>query len=99
MKRNRKKGVSKLDKLLEIPDELISNEPKITIVAFNKCLIENYKSILEYQEFYIRLSTYIGIININGFNMQLNEMTNEDLLIEGKIESIDFESTIENREE
>lgn len=99
MKRNKKKGISKLDKLLEIPDELISNEPKITIVAFNKCLIENYKAILEYQEFYIRLSTYIGIININGFNMQLNEMTNEDLLIEGKIESIDFESTMEDREE
>ena len=94
MKRNKKKGVSKLDRLLELPDE-----PKITIMAFNKCLIENYKSILEYQEFYIRLSTYIGIININGFNMQLNEMTNDDLLIEGKIESIDFESTIENKEE
>ena len=31
--------------------------------------------------------------------MQLNEMTNDDLLIEGKIESIDFESTIENKEE
>ena len=99
MKRNKKKGVSKLDRLLELPDELISNEPKITIMALNKCLIENYKSILEYQEFYIRLSTYIGIININGFNMQLNEMTNDDLLIEGKIESIDFESTIENKEE
>ena len=99
MKRNKKKSVSKLDKLLELPDELISNEPKITIISFNKCLIENYKSILEYQEFYIRLSTYIGIININGFNMKLNEMTNDDLLIEGKIESIDFESTIENKEE
>ena len=99
MRKNRKKGASKLDRLLELPDELVSNEPKITIVASNKCLIENYKSILEYQEFYIRLSTYIGIININGFNMQLNEMTNDDLLIEGKIESIDFESTIENEEE
>lgn len=99
MKRNKKRSVSKLDKFLELPDELISNEPKITIISFNKCLIENYKSILEYQEFYIRLSTYIGIININGFNMKLNEMTNDDLLIEGKIESIDFESTVENEGE
>ena len=40
MKRNRKKGISKLNKLLEMPDELVSNEPKITIIAFNKCLIE-----------------------------------------------------------
>ena len=47
MRKNRKKGASKLDRLLELPDELVSNEPKITIVAFNKCLRGTYKSILE----------------------------------------------------
>ena len=55
-------------------------------------LIENYKSILEYQEFYIRISTYIGIININGYELNLNEMTTDDLLITGKIDGIDFET-------
>ncbi len=98
MKRGKKK-VGRLDKLLEIPEEIVSNEPKITIISFNKCLIENYKAILEYQEFFIRISCYIGIININGFNLQLNEMTNDDLLIEGNIDSIDFESTVDNGEE
>ena len=55
-------------------------------------LIENYKGVLEYQEFYIRISTHIGIININGFNLGLNEMSSEDIMITGRIESIDFES-------
>jgi len=61
-------------------------------------LIENYKNILEYQEFYIRVNTYIGIININGFNLKLEEMTSDDLKIEGKIEGIDFENTIDEEE-
>ena len=58
-------------------------------------LIENYKVILEYQDFYIRINTYIGIININGFNLKLSEMTSDDIMISGDIDSIDFEKTEE----
>ena len=61
-------------------------------------VIENYKGILEYQDFYIRINTHIGIININGFDLDLNEMTSDDLLIKGKIESIDFEKKVDERE-
>ena len=82
----------KLDDILEIPVELSTNNPKVTIVGFEKVLIENYKGILEYQEYFIRLDTYIGIINVNGFNLKLEEMTTDDLLVTGKIDSIDFES-------
>lgn len=84
---------SRLERALEIPKEISSNEPKITIVGFNEMLIENYKGILEYQEFYIRINTYLGIININGFNLNLTEMTSDDIMITGKIETVDFEST------
>ena len=91
MRKNKNKQ-NKLDRLLEIPVEISSEEPKITIVGFNEILIENYKTILEYQEFYIRISTYKGIININGFNLSLNEMRTDDILVKGKIESVDFEA-------
>lgn len=88
----------KLDEILEIPVELSTNNPKITIIGFERVLIENYKGILEYQEYFIRLNTYIGIININGFNLNLEEMTSDDLLVTGKIESIDFEDLSEEDE-
>ena len=89
----------KLDEILEIPVELSTDNPKITIVGFERVLIENYRGILEYQEYFVRLNTYIGIININGFNLQLEEMTTDDLLVTGKIDSIDFESTTEEEGE
>lgn len=94
--RSRKKSPkepSKINKLLEIPQEVSSNIPKLTVVGFERILIENYKAILEYQDFYIRISTYVGILNINGYELSLQEMTTDDLLITGKIEGIDFEST------
>ena len=83
----------KLDEILEIPVELSTNNPKITIVGFERLLIENYKGILEHQDYFVRVNTYIGIININGFNLQLEEMTSDDLLVIGKIENVDFEDT------
>ncbi len=94
-KNNKKSKLSRLDKVLEMPKEISSNEPKITILGFNQMLIENYKGILEYQEFFIRVNTYMGILNINGFNLNLSEMTTDDILITGKIESLDFESMID----
>ncbi len=89
-KRRRQKQ-TRLERVLEIPKEISSSEPKITIIGFNEMLIENYKGILEYQEFYIRISTHIGILNINGFNLNLTEMTSDDIFITGKIETVDFE--------
>lgn len=83
---------SKISRILEIPPEISTNLPKVTVIGFKKMLIENYKGILEYQDFYIRISTYVGILNINGYELYLEEMTTDDLLVTGKIESIDFET-------
>ena len=90
MKESRKN--KRITDILEMPKEIVSNIPKITILGFNEMLIENYKGILEYEAFYIKINTYIGVINVNGFNLKLNQMTEEDILIKGKIDSIDFEN-------
>jgi len=95
MKRNQKRKENRFESLLELPKEITTNQPKITIVGFEEMLIENYKGILEYEEFYIKLATYIGIININGFNLKLNQMKEDTILVTGKIDSIDLENDIE----
>ena len=93
MKNKKIKKERRIDKILEIPKEISTDEPKITNLGFSKVLIENYKMIMEYQDFFIRIATILGIININGFNLNLSEMTSNELLITGKIDSIDLEGT------
>ena len=85
---------SRVSKFLEIPREVISNIPKITITGFDEVFIENFKGILEYEDFFARISTEIGNININGFNLKLDQMTDNDILVSGKIENIDFEKKV-----
>ena len=81
----------RLDKILEIPEEVYTNVPKITITGFSESILENYKGILEYEEFFASISTHIGIVNINGYNLNLEKMTNDDIKITGKIESIELD--------
>lgn len=91
---NREKE-GKIKQFLEIPKEVISKAPKITILGFQEMLIENYKGILEYEDFYIRINTSMGTININGFQLNLNQMTEDDIMVTGKIQSIDIEDVLE----
>lgn len=84
--------ISKINDFLEIPREVSGKFPKITITGFDEMMIENFKGIIEYEDFFARINTHIGIININGFNLKLNQMTEDDILVSGRIESVDFEA-------
>ena len=77
--------------MLEIPKEVYSDVPKITITGFDEMIIENFKGILEYEDYFVRINTYIGIINVNGFELKLENMSNDDIKVIGKIESFDIE--------
>ena len=86
-----RKFVRKATEFLELPREVVSNVPKITLTGFDELIIENFKGILEYEDFFVRIETYIGRVNINGFNLKLNQINEEDILVSGYIENISFE--------
>ena len=39
----------RLENILELPQEVYSDIPKLTITGFNELILENYKGILEYE--------------------------------------------------
>lgn len=82
--------------ILEIPKEIYTNIPNFIITGFEDMIIENYKGILEYEDYFVRVNTYIGIVNIHGINLKLEKMTEDNLKITGKIESIELERTMDS---
>lgn len=90
--------IRKIDNILEIPREISTEIPKLTLIGFEQLLIENFKGILEYEEYFVKISTTVGNININGFNLSLNQMTEDDIMINGKIDSVDFENEVDEGE-
>ena len=93
MRKNKlKKTNERINNFLEMPREISANEPKLTVQGFKELLIENFKGILEYEDFFVRINTSIGTININGFNLNLKQITDEDIMISGKIDNIELEA-------
>ena len=90
MKRNRQIK-NKIENFLEFPKEIVSEAPRITIVEFNHMIVENFKAIIEYDENYIRLSTTMGNIIIEGLHLNLNQMTSDDMEVTGKIIHLELE--------
>ena len=52
--RLKRTSINKINQFLEMPEELTTNKPKLTILGFDQLVIENYKSegITCYLEFY-----------------------------------------------
>lgn len=84
----RKKVREKLRNVMEIPRELLKNYSRITAIGNEDVWIENYKSILEYDDNLIRLGNNIRIY---GQGLKVEEITADDILIIGKISNIEFE--------
>ena len=90
----KKNAYERIGELLELPKEVVSNEPKLTIIGFNELVIENYKGILDYEDTFIRINTHIGSVGINGVNLNLKQITEEIILITGTIENIELEKNM-----
>ena len=91
----KKSRFRKINRILEMPAEIYSENFKITIIGFDEIIIENFKGILEYEENYVKIKTFLGIINISGYELNLENLTNDDIKVKGKIESIEFDKMME----
>ncbi len=80
----------KVTEILELPKEVILDLPKITLVGAGNLILENYKGIIEYSEERVRINTSIGIVKITGSRLVIKEITSEDIMVDGDIESFEF---------
>lgn len=80
----------KVSEFLALPKELTLDLSKITITGNRELFIENYKGIIEYEENRIRIKTKEGVVKLEGNNMSIKEITSDDIIIYGVIDSIQF---------
>jgi sporulation protein YqfC len=82
----------KFIELLELPKELVLNTPRLTMVGNSDLMVENHKGIVEFGDKGVKIITGTGIIKITGFGLLIKEITSEDIIISGSIDSIEFSS-------
>lgn len=82
----------KLSDVMNIPDELITDSPKIEFESNRRVWIENYRGIIEYTDELVRVNTADFIIIIAGSEFTIFSVTLDDLCIDGNITSVEFKS-------
>jgi len=80
----------KISTILSIPQEIISDVPRIVFDSNTKVYIENFKGISEYGTDSIKINAGRYIISLTGENMEIKSMTTEEAVIEGYFKSVDF---------
>jgi len=81
----------KLANLLEIPDDIVLDLPRITLLGNMQMLIENHKGIVEYTGERVRVRLNREELLISGKGLALGNLQAEELIIEGEITGLSFE--------
>lgn len=80
----------RFSEFLELPLEVISPSTKITTIENKNILIEGYKKIIDYYDDYIKIKTNSMDVVIDGSNLDIKEITDTELVIEGNIYSLNY---------
>lgn len=75
---------------LNLPKDAVLDIPTITIIGNDEINIENHKGIVEYSRELLRINSKLGIVKVVGENLFIKEISQEELLLTGKIHSIEF---------
>lgn len=91
MKEKTKNFRKRLTNALEMPEEVVLKTVKTTVMGTESITIENYGGILEYESDLIKIKTKDGIITVTGKEMTIGTVTDADIYISGKINSVRWE--------
>ncbi|MDF2502056.1 MAG: sporulation protein YqfC [Anaerosporomusa subterranea] len=86
-----KKGrMQRLAGLLELPQDIVLDLPRMTMLGNIQMLVENHKGIIEYTPELVRIRLKQGELVINGSDLVLGNLQAEQILVEGTMSEIRF---------
>jgi len=75
---------------LELPGEIIPGMGSVNIVGGRRALVEGYRGILEYSDERVVLSLKRGKLSLNGAGLRLEAMKAGELLVSGRIQTVEW---------
>ena len=90
IREKREKMVDRIADFLEMPEELVGDNTKITLVDNKYLYLEGKNQIIDYYDHYIKIKTKKVILTLDGKNMEIKEMNDNELVIEGILLNISY---------
>lgn len=84
----RKHIQERLVQALELPDDVVYDLPKITLIGDLQFYIENHRGIIAYSPATVRIAVSIGEVEVKGEQLTIRTISRDELYLEGKIQAI-----------
>ncbi|AZB43672.1 sporulation protein YqfC [Bacillus sp. FJAT-42376] len=79
-----------ITKTIELPPDVMMDLPRITMVGQIHIYIENHRGLLTFSDQEIRLLLKQGQLLIKGHNFVIRTILPEEIMLEGKIEQVQY---------
>ena len=83
--------MERLSKRFSLPADVFTSACVLTVTGQYSILIENYRGIIEYTERKIRIQTKQCVLAVTGNGLRIAFFTEEEMQIEGRIDSIEYQ--------
>lgn len=80
----------KFAKILDIPNDVVFDLPKITLIGNVQMYIENHKGIIEYLPSVIKVAVNTGEVEVTGEDLTVRNISREEIHLDGLIISINY---------
>lgn len=77
--------------MLDIPQDIILDLPRVTMLGNKQLLIENHKGIIEYTPSLLRIKLNQGELIVMGKELMLGNLQIEQILVEGTVREIKYD--------
>lgn len=74
--------------MLEMPNDVILDMPKIILIGNIQLYIENHRGIVSFHREKVVIAVGIGKVEITGADMVIRGIFTDEIMLEGKIDSI-----------
>ena len=92
MERNRrdKDVLSTVAELFDLPADVVAGLPRLEMVGSRQLYLEHHTGILAYSQDLVDANTSAGVLRIRGANLTLLAMTEGELRIGGRIDTVEW---------
>ena len=77
---------------LDIPQDIVLDLPRITMLCNKQLLVEYHKGIIEYTPLLVRIKLNQGELIITGEELTLGNLQAEQILVEGTVRDITYDT-------
>jgi len=80
----------KLAQMIDLPPDITSDIPRMTLFGNLKLYIENHRGIVHFSENQLKLALSKGALELNGQDLIIRAISAEEIWIEGVIKELKY---------